>query len=137
MRVDGEPVAWRVMEQGWSVLSKDGVEIGKLDRVTGDVEGDIFNGITVGDGGTVLTRVTYVPAEHVAQIRRGEIVLDLSAEDAAKLEPYVAPVSGPLRELAPEDEQEEGRGRAAGSGGVGSGRWLGGGFLVRLLRGGR
>jgi hypothetical protein len=139
MEVDlnGEPVAWRVMEQGWSVLSADGVEIGKLDQVTGDIEGDIFNGITVGDGGTVLTRANYVPAEHVAQIRRGEIVLDLSAEDAAKLEPYVAPVSEPLAQLAPEDEQEERRRPAAGLGGLGPGARLGGSFLMRLLRGGR
>ncbi|HET8527923.1 MAG TPA: PRC-barrel domain-containing protein [Gaiellaceae bacterium] len=123
--MDGEPVAWRVMEQGWSVVSADGVEIGKLDRITGDVEADIFDGITVGDGGTVLTRAKYVPAEHVAQIRRGEIVLDLSAEDAAKLEPFVEPVSEPLAALAPEEEQAR------------PGYPGGGGFLARLLRGGR
>jgi hypothetical protein len=137
VNLNGEPVAWRVMEQGWSVLSADGVEIGKLDQVTGDIEADIFDGITVGDGGTVLTRAKYVPAEHVAQIRRGEIVLDLSAEDASNLEPYVAPVSEPLAELAPEDEQEAGRGPAGEMGGFGPGTWSGGSFLRRLLRGGR
>lgn len=123
VRLNGEPVAWRV--------------IGKLDQITGDVEGDIFDGITAGDGGTVLTRAKYVPAEHVARIRRGEIVLDLSAEDAAKLELYVAPVSEPLKALAPEDEQDGRRGLAIGPGGVDPGRRLGEGFLVRLLRGGR
>ncbi len=108
------------MEQGWSVVSADGEEIGKLDQVTGDVEGDIFDGITVGDGGTVLTRAKYVPAEHVAQIFRGEVVLDLSAEDARKLEPYTAPVAEPLADLEPADEQGSGR--------------RPGGFLSRLLR---
>lgn len=101
----GDPVAWRVIEQGWSVFDADGNEIGKVDQVTGDVEADIFDGIAVGDGGRVLTRSRYVPAEHVSQIRRGEIVLDLSAEDAARLEPYSAPVSEPLADLLPEDER--------------------------------
>ena len=64
------------MEQGWSVVSSDGVEIGKLHQITGDLGSDIFNGITVGDGGTMLTRARYVPAEVVAQIWRGEIVLE-------------------------------------------------------------
>jgi hypothetical protein len=94
-----ELVAWTVMEQGWSVVSSDGVEVGKLDRITGDLDGDIFNGITVGDGGTVLTRAKYVPAENVARIWRGEVVLNLSAEDARSLEDYSAPVSRPLAEL--------------------------------------
>jgi len=128
--VDREPVAWRVMEQGWSVVSSDGIEVGKLDQITGDIEGDIFDGITVGDGGTVLTRAKYVPAEHVARIWRGEIVLGLSAEDARSLEVYRAPVSKPLAELAPLDGQQ---GRADE---LGSGRWLGGGFW-RVFRGGR
>ena len=129
--MDREPVAWRVMEQGWSVVSSDGVEIGKLDQITGDIDADIFDGITVGDGGTVLTRAKYVPAEQVAQIWRGEIVLSLSAEDARSLEAYTAPVSKPLVELAPVDEQQE---RA---GGLGSGPRLGGGSLWRVLRGRR
>ena len=129
--VDREPVAWRAMEQGWSVVSSDGVEVGKLDQITGDLEGDIFDGITVGDGGTVLTRAKYVPAEHVAHIWRGEIVLSLSAEDARNLEAYRAPVSKPLAELVPEDEEQE---RAGGSG---QGLWLGGSSIWRVLRGGR
>src|SRR5580765_3464176 len=104
--MDREPVAWRAMEQGWRVVSSDGVEVGRLDQITGDLEGDIFNGITVGDGGTVLTRAKYVPAEQIAQIWRGEIVLSLSAQDARGLAAYRAPVSQPLAELAPMDDQQ-------------------------------
>ena len=99
-----DPVAWRVIEQGWAVLDADGNELGKVDQVTGDREADIFDGITVGDGGTVLTRARYVPAEHVAAIYRGQVVLDLHGEEAAALEPYTEPVSKPLAELAPEEE---------------------------------
>lgn len=80
-----DPVAWRVIEQGWSVLDAAGNEIG--------------------DGGAVLTRAKYVPSEHVAQILRGEITLDLSPEDAAKLEPYAEQVSEPLANLEPKAEE--------------------------------
>jgi hypothetical protein len=100
----GDPVAWRVIEQGWSVLDADGNEVGKVDQVTGDLNADIFDGITVGDGGTVLTRAQYVPSEEVARIFEGEIVLTLSTEEAAKLELYHAPVSSPLVDLVPEPE---------------------------------
>jgi hypothetical protein len=101
----GDPVAWRVIEPGWSVLDAAGNEIGKVDKITGDVNADIFDGITVGDGGTVLTRAKYVASEHVAEIRQGEIVLDLSPDDAAKLEPYIEPVSEPLANLEPAAEK--------------------------------
>jgi hypothetical protein len=103
----GDPVAWQVIERGWSVLDADGKEIGKVDQVTGDVGDDIFNGITVGDGGTVLTRARYVPSEHVTAIRRGEVVLDLHAEDVARLDPYVEPVSEPLASLLPEQDEKQ------------------------------
>src|SRR5262249_16609698 len=87
----GDPVAWQVIGRGWRVLDADGTEIGKVGQVTGDLNDDIFNGITVGDGGTVLTTARYVPSEHVTAIRQGEVVLDLHADDLAGLERYVAP----------------------------------------------
>jgi uncharacterized protein YrrD len=103
-----DPVAWRVIERGWSVLDAAGNEIGKVDQITGDVEADIFDGITVGDGGTVLTRPKYVPSEHVASITQGEIVLDLAPGDVAKLEPYRELVSEPLASLQREPGQATG-----------------------------
>jgi uncharacterized protein YrrD len=103
--MSGEPVAWRVIEPGWSVLDAAGNEIGKVDQIVGDVNADIFNGITIGDGGTVLTRAKYVPSERVSRICRGEITLDLSPEDTSGLEPYTEPVSEPLAALEPHDEQ--------------------------------
>ncbi|HTZ04177.1 MAG TPA: PRC-barrel domain-containing protein [Gaiellaceae bacterium] len=101
-----DPVSWRAVQQGWSVLDAEGNEIGKVDQVTGDLNADIFDGITVGDGGTVLTRARYVPAENVAEIREGVIRLDLSAADAAKLAPYTEPVVEPLEALEPQAEEE-------------------------------
>jgi uncharacterized protein YrrD len=103
-----DPVAWRVIERGWSVLDAAGNKIGKVDQITGDVEADIFDGITVGDGGTVLTRPKYVPSEHVASISRGEIVLDLSPEEVASLAPYHELISQPLASLQHAPEQATG-----------------------------
>lgn len=100
----GDPVAWRVIEQGWTVLDADGNEVGKVDRVTGDIDADIFDGITVGDGGTVLTRARYVPSEQIAHIYQGQVVLSIGTEEAARLAPYHAPVSEPLADLAPEPD---------------------------------
>jgi hypothetical protein len=121
---DGEPVAWRVIEPGWDVVDADGNSVGKVDQLTGDVEGDIFDGLTFGDGGTILTRARYVPAEHISSIFRGRVVLDLHADDVAKLSPYEAPVSEPLADLLPERDDE---GSQAGR--------RPGGFLGRLFRG--
>lgn len=124
----GDPVAWRAIEQGWSVLDADGNEVGKVDQVTGDLNADIFDGLTIGDGGTILTRARYVPSEHVSAIREGEVVLDLHADAVDKLEPYQQPVSEPLDSLLPKEDPSR---RGAGANrGVGA-------MLLRLLRGRR
>jgi hypothetical protein len=106
-------VSWRVIERGWSVVDAEGNEIGKVDQITGDVEEDIFDGLTIGDGGTVLTRPKYVPSEQVGEIHVGLVALTISPEEASKLEPYTVPVEKPLADLAPEDDQrsqQQGRG---------------------------
>ena len=70
-----DPVAWTIVEPGWRVLDADGNEVGKVNEVAGDLDADIFDGLLVGDGGTVLTRSKYVPSEEVAGIFEGEVVL--------------------------------------------------------------
>ena len=70
----GEPASWFVVEPGWRVLGPRGDELGTVDEVLGDEEADIFNGLRVLSG--VLAKPTYVPAERVAEIREGEVVLD-------------------------------------------------------------
>lgn len=114
--METDPVAWRVIEQGWSVVDANGNEIGKVDQITGDLDGDIFDGITVGDGGTVYTSARYVPSEHVTRIYRGQVVLDIAGEDVARLERYHAPVSEPLTDLAPEPEPDPAANRGGLSG---------------------
>jgi hypothetical protein len=122
-------VSWRVIERGWSVVDAEGNEVGKVDRITGDVEHDIFDGLTIGDGGTVLTRPKYVPSEHVAEVREGLITLDLSPDAASQLEPYREQVERPLADLAPAPAQQQRGGRG--------GPFGGGGGLLRILFGRR
>ena len=69
------PVSWLVIEPGWSVVSADGEEIGKVEEVVGDTGEDIFNGLAVSTG--LLGKPKYVPSERVAEIVEGEIRLDL------------------------------------------------------------
>lgn len=68
-----DPVSWKVVERGWRVLSADDRELGHVDEVAGDVERDIFSGIVVSRG--VLHGRLTVPAEQVAEIQEGTIVL--------------------------------------------------------------
>jgi hypothetical protein len=102
--VAGDLVAWRVIERGWRVVDAEGNVVGYVDKITGDVEEDIFDGIAFGDGGTVLTRARYVPAEQVGVIREGEIALLLGADEVATLGPYTESVSEPLVSLLSEED---------------------------------
>jgi len=70
----GDPVSWKVVERGWAVRGPKGEELGKIADVLGDPDADIFHGLTVATG--LLGRVHEVPAERVAWIREGEVVLD-------------------------------------------------------------
>jgi uncharacterized protein YrrD len=72
-----DPVAWKVMERGWRVRDPQGNDVGKVVEVRGDVEADIFDGIRVKRG--LLGKATYVPADRIAGIFEGEVVLAGSA----------------------------------------------------------
>jgi rRNA processing protein Gar1 len=72
-----DPVAWKVMETGWRVLDADGNEVGKVAEVRGDIEADIFDGITVKRG--ILGKAEYVSGDAIAGIFEGEVVLGESA----------------------------------------------------------
>jgi hypothetical protein len=61
------------MERGWRVRDPQGRDVGKVVEVRGDVEADIFDGITVKRG--LLGKAEYVPADGIAGIFVGEVVL--------------------------------------------------------------
>jgi PRC-barrel domain protein len=91
-------VSWLVIEKGWAVVAADGTEIGKVHEVVGDEGEDIFDGLAVSSG--LRGRPRYVPAERVKRITEGRIELDLSGNEAERLEEYEEPP--PSEEILPE-----------------------------------
>jgi hypothetical protein len=79
-----DPVAWNVIERGWTVFDAAGDEIGRVDEVTGDENADIFDGLMVSKG--ILSKSRYVPAENVAQILEGEVHLSLGRDAVEALQ---------------------------------------------------
>src|SRR5438552_94146 len=45
-----DPVSWLQIEQGWDVVTSDGVVIGTVAQVEGDKGDDIFDGLAVESG---------------------------------------------------------------------------------------
>jgi hypothetical protein len=68
-----DPVAWKVMEPGWLVRDAEGNELGKVAEVRGDIEADIFDGITMKH--SLLGKAEYVSADRIAGIFEGAVVL--------------------------------------------------------------
>jgi hypothetical protein len=93
-----DPVSWKVMQHGWTVLDADGNEIGTVGEITGDTEHDIFDGLTVKDG--ILSHPRYVPSESVAEIREGEVHLSLHRDGVEALEQFKEPP--PDEQILPE-----------------------------------
>lgn len=93
-----DPVAWTVIERGWIVRDAEGEEVGRVGEVTGDENADIFDGLTISKG--ILSKDRYVPSEHVADIREGEVHLDLTRRDVEALQQFVEPP--PEEQILPE-----------------------------------
>jgi uncharacterized protein YrrD len=75
-----------VIEPGWTVVGRDGGEIGRVVEIVGDTGEDIFNGLAVASG--LLGRTKYVPAERVAEIVEGEIRLDVPSDRINQLKDH-------------------------------------------------
>ena len=54
-----DPVSWLQIEQGWNVVTSDGVIVGTVAQVEGDKQSDIFDGLAVESKKPKQTR--YVP----------------------------------------------------------------------------
>jgi uncharacterized protein YrrD len=76
-----DPVAWTLIEHGWTVIDADGNEIGKVAEITGDENADIFDGIAVSEG--LLSGKKYVPSEQVGEIVDGAVHLTVRADALA------------------------------------------------------
>ena len=93
-----DPVAWVMIEPGWSVLDAAGEEIGKVKEVTGDENVDIFDGLAIRQG--VLSKEQYVPSEHVAEIVEGVVRLSLTRGQVEALDAFREPAAE--EEIIPE-----------------------------------
>jgi uncharacterized protein YrrD len=79
-----DPVSWLLIERGWKVVSSEGEQLGRVEKVTGDPSADIFSGLEVAIG--LLKAARFIPAEHIAEILEDEIRLDLTSEQARTVE---------------------------------------------------
>jgi len=84
-----DPVSWLQVEQGWNVITSDGVIVGTVAQVEGDKQSDIFDGLAVES--KQPTRIRYVPGEQVGAIYPGQVTLTIASADIGALEPFRAP----------------------------------------------
>jgi hypothetical protein len=84
-----DPVSWLLIERGWTVLSADGQEVGRVSEVTGDDRADIFDGLAFRPHS--IRQARYVPAEHVGSITQGTVTLDLTMAEIARLGDFHEP----------------------------------------------
>ncbi|MDQ2984371.1 MAG: DUF2171 domain-containing protein [Actinomycetota bacterium] len=84
-----DPVSWLQIEQGWNVVTSDGVVVGTVAQVEGDKQDDIFDGLAVES--TQPKQIRYVPGEQVGAIYPGEVMLKISSADTGTLAPFHAP----------------------------------------------
>ena len=93
-----DPVAWKLIEPGWRIVDAQGEELGRVREVTGDADADIFDGLAIDEG--ILSKERYVAAEHVGEIREGEVHLTLSRHEIESLERFTEPA--PEEQVLPE-----------------------------------
>ena len=86
-----DPVSWFLIRSGWTVVSADGHEIGRVDEVAGDETHDIFDGLAVAT--STLGKPRYVPAEQVGTIEEGTIHLTLTRDQCGELREYLEPAT--------------------------------------------
>jgi hypothetical protein len=82
-----DPVSWLQIEQGWRVVTSDGVEVGTVAQIEGDKHDDIFDGLAVEAG----SQTCYVPGEQVGRIFPGRVTLTIGSSDVSALESFRAP----------------------------------------------
>lgn len=82
---DETPVAWQAMPKYAPVVAADGTEIGRAEKVLGDLEDDIFHGIVARrhDGEAIE-----IPAQRIPRMTANHVITDLEASEAEALPAY-------------------------------------------------
>ena len=69
----GDPVAWLLVEPGWTVYDANGDKYGKIKEVLADDQADLFHGVIVDRG--LLGDDEEVLAERISEIHEGHLHL--------------------------------------------------------------
>jgi len=84
-----DPVSWLQIEQGWNIVTSDGVIVGTVAQVEGDKHSDIFDGLAVESRQS--TQIGYVHGEQVGAIYPGEVTLKIASTNIGTLELFHPP----------------------------------------------
>jgi hypothetical protein len=96
----GEPqVAWKAIEENAQVFSTEGEAVGKVSKVVGDTDADVFTGLAISLH--VLGKARLVESERVRGIWPDRVELDLTAEQIEALPDHEEVPSGRL--VPPDD----------------------------------
>ena len=87
--MDERQLSWLVIERGWSVVSSDGTEIGYVERVVGDSDEDVFNGLSISL--SFFDEPRYIPSEKVGRIFEDRVELELTTDEAKHLDEFLEP----------------------------------------------
>lgn len=80
------PIAWLALDEGTPILASDGEEVGRVATVVADEQKDIFSGVTFKPG--LLDGERFVPADSIDRLTDAAVYLNITAAQAAELEPY-------------------------------------------------
>ena len=69
----GDPVAWLLIEPGWTAYAASGEKYGKVKEVLGDLQSDIFHGVLVDRG--LLDDDEEIVADRISEIHDGHLHL--------------------------------------------------------------
>lgn len=80
------PIAWLALDEGTPILASDGEEVGRVATIVADEQKDIFSGVTFKPG--LLDGQRFVPADAIDRLTQAAVHLNITAAQAADLEPY-------------------------------------------------
>jgi hypothetical protein len=92
----GAPASYLTLTADTPVYASDGVRLGSIKHVLGDIESDVFNGLVIAARGAER----YVAAQRVRDVYERAVVLAMTADEAQDLPgpPAVPPVIAVARE---------------------------------------
>lgn len=84
-----DPIAWKAVEQGTPVFSSDGHAVGKVSKIVGDVDADVFTGLAISTHTFGSDR--FVESDQVRGIYPDRIDLALTKEQIDRLPDHTDP----------------------------------------------